>query len=53
VACRKLIAEFKQAGLTEGVQFKYLEVPGGTHNEEAWSRRADRMLIYFFAGRNP
>jgi predicted alpha/beta superfamily hydrolase len=46
--CRSLIAEFRKAGLVEGVHYKYLEVTGAKHNESAWSQRVDQMLIYFF-----
>ena len=49
VYCRALIAELSKAGLVEGTNYKYLEVPGARHNEQYWSERVDQMLIYFFA----
>ena len=46
--CRNLIEAFQKAGLVEGRNYKYLEVPGAQHNEYFWSLRLDRMLLYFF-----
>ena len=45
---RRLVAEFRTAGLTEGVNYTYVEVPGGEHNETWWARRMDRMLMFLF-----
>jgi predicted alpha/beta superfamily hydrolase len=54
---RRLVAEFRKAGLSEGVNYTYLEVPGGEHNETWWARRVDRMLMFLFPptarGRRP
>jgi predicted alpha/beta superfamily hydrolase len=47
---RRLVAEFQRAGLTEGVNYTYVEVPGGEHNETWWARRMDRMLMFLFPG---
>jgi predicted alpha/beta superfamily hydrolase len=45
---RRLVAEFQAAGLIEGVNYTYVEVPGGEHNETWWARRMDRMLMFLF-----
>jgi predicted alpha/beta superfamily hydrolase len=45
---RQLVAEFQRAGLAEGVNYTYVEVPGGEHNEMWWARRMDRMLMFLF-----
>jgi predicted alpha/beta superfamily hydrolase len=46
--CRELVAAFDRAGLVRDVNYKYVEVEGAAHNEQAWSQRADLMLTYFF-----
>jgi sialidase-1 len=51
--CRDLIAEFKKAGLVEGANYQYLEVPGAGHNESYWAQRVDQMLLYFFGSKRP
>ena len=54
-ACReqvrrtRLLAEsLAAAGLHRGRDFRYLEVPGGEHNEHAWGARFDQVLGFLF-----
>lgn len=49
---RKLIEHFDKAGLLPGHDYVYWEVTGGEHSEVHWSRRFDKVLLYFF-GRHP
>ncbi len=35
-------------GWREDVDLKYLRVPGGVHDEDAWARRFDRVLQWLF-----
>jgi predicted alpha/beta superfamily hydrolase len=45
----RLLAELlSAAGLHRGRDFKYLEVPGGEHNEHAWAARFDQVLTFLF-----
>jgi predicted alpha/beta superfamily hydrolase len=45
----RLLAELlAAAGLHRGRDFKYLEVPGGEHNEHAWAARFDQVLTFLF-----
>jgi predicted alpha/beta superfamily hydrolase len=46
---RRLIDVFDAAGLAPGRDYYYCEVAGGEHNEAAWAKRFDKMLLYFFA----
>lgn len=46
--CRELVAAFDEAGLAKGVNYRYEEVEGAAHNEQAWAQRADRMLVFLF-----
>ena len=43
---RRLAASLGAAGLAEGRDFRYLEVPGGRHDERAWGARFDQVLIF-------
>jgi len=45
---RTLAAALKGAGMVEGKDYRYLEVPGGKHNEAAWAARFDQVLTFFF-----
>jgi predicted alpha/beta superfamily hydrolase len=45
---RLLIYEFRKSGLVEGVDYFYLEVPDGQHNERSWAQRVDQMLMFLF-----
>jgi len=49
--CRSLVEAFRKAGLVEGQNYRYLEVPDAQHNEYFWSLRLDQMLLYFFGSR--
>jgi enterochelin esterase-like enzyme len=46
---RRLAKFFAQRGPRDGEQFRYLEVPGGTHNEASWGGRFDQVLQFLFA----
>jgi len=35
-------------GWRDGVDLRYLKVPGGLHNEDAWAARFDQMLSFLF-----
>jgi predicted alpha/beta superfamily hydrolase len=45
---RRLASLFTQHGMCEGEHFRYVEVPGGTHNEAAWGGRFDEVLRFLF-----
>ena len=47
---RRLALLFTRHGLREGEQFRYVEVPGGEHNEASWGGRFDRVLGFLFGG---
>ena len=45
---RALAAVLQGAGMVAGKDYRYLEVPGGKHNEAAWAARFDQVLTFFF-----
>lgn len=45
---RKLARLFAEAGLADGRDYAYREIPGGTHNEASWHARFDQVLRYLF-----
>ena len=45
---RRLAHLFTRHGLRAGEQFRYVEVPGGEHNEASWGGRFDRVLEFLF-----
>ncbi len=45
---RDLAALFYRAKLDGGMDYQYVEVEGGEHNEQAWSRRIDAILRYLY-----
>ena len=45
---RKLTRLFAEAGLRDGRDFAYREVPGGTHNEASWAARFGDILRFLF-----
>jgi predicted alpha/beta superfamily hydrolase len=45
---RRLADLCKLAGLRSDRDFVYKEIPGGRHNENAWSERFDQVLLFFF-----
>jgi predicted alpha/beta superfamily hydrolase len=47
---RRLARLFARHGLRDGEQFRYVEVPGGEHNEGSWGARFDRVLGFLFGG---
>jgi predicted alpha/beta superfamily hydrolase len=49
---RRLVAIFDSAGLKKDRDYRYLEVPGGQHNEAAWAKRFDQVLEFFFGTPN-
>ncbi len=40
-----------QSGWRDGVDLRYLRVPGGQHNEDAWAARFDQILRFLFPAR--
>lgn len=48
---RELAMILQGAGRRPGKDFKYLEVPGGEHNEPAWAARFDQVLLFLFGKR--
>jgi len=48
INARELAAIFDRAGLKRGVDYEYLEVDGGQHNEQAWARRIQRILVFLY-----
>ncbi|MBP7747131.1 MAG: esterase [Phycisphaerae bacterium] len=47
-ACDKAVEAFKAAGLRPDVDFHYEKVSGGRHNEDAWARRFDQVLLFLY-----
>jgi predicted alpha/beta superfamily hydrolase len=45
---RRFVARLKSAGLTDGRDYRYVEVEGGEHNEAAWAARFGDVLRFFF-----
>ena len=45
---RRLARLFSEAGLRDGRDFAYREVPGGTHNEASWGARFGEVLRFLF-----
>ncbi len=45
---RSLAALLEKAGLERGVQYAYLEVQGGRHNEAAWAGRIEPILLFLY-----
>jgi predicted alpha/beta superfamily hydrolase len=43
-----LVSALQGAGMADGKDYRYLEVPGGKHNEAAWAARFDQVLTFFF-----
>lgn len=48
---RRLAMLFAKHGLRHGEHFRYMEVPGGTHNEASWGGRFDQVLRFLFPSR--
>ncbi|MGL4555545.1 MAG: alpha/beta hydrolase [Gemmataceae bacterium] len=46
--CRRLVETLDAAGLVPGRNYLYTEVAGGQHDEDAWARRFDKVLLYLF-----
>ncbi len=45
---RTLVERFDANGLVPGRHYYYWEEAGGEHNEAAWARRFDKVLLFFF-----
>jgi predicted alpha/beta superfamily hydrolase len=45
---RALAKALTHGGGMDATNLKYLEVPGGQHNEAAWSARFDQVLVFLF-----
>ena len=48
-ATRELVAAFDRCGMAPGRDYYYFEDDGAVHNEGAWAKRFDKMLLFFFA----
>ena len=46
--CDLLHRRLVQDGWRDGVDLRYLRVPGGQHNEDAWAARFDQVLRFLF-----
>lgn len=46
--CRELVRVLKKRGLRDGTDFRFHVAEGAEHNEGAWARRVDRMLLFLF-----
>ena len=49
---RRLANMFRRDGLRDDLEFHYLEVDGGQHNERDWAARFESALEFFF-GQSP
>lgn len=49
---RELASVLERGGMGRGADYEYLEVPGGRHNEQAWSKRIGLILTYLY-GQQP
>jgi predicted alpha/beta superfamily hydrolase len=45
---RALAKLLDDAGLSKGVDYSYVEIPGGEHNEPAWQGRVDQVLRFLY-----
>jgi predicted alpha/beta superfamily hydrolase len=45
---RRLVSLFDGAGLLPGREYYYWEVAGGEHNEKAWAKRLEKVLLYLY-----
>jgi len=45
---RRLAAAFESAGLSKGTGYAYEEVEGAVHDEGAWAKRMDRILLFLY-----
>lgn len=43
-----LVAILDQAGLKRGVDYQYMQVDGGRHNERAWADRIEPILTFLY-----
>ncbi len=46
--CDELHRLLERRGWREGMEMKYLRVPGGRHSEDAWAKRVDPFLRFLF-----
>jgi enterochelin esterase-like enzyme len=46
--CDELHRLLERRGWREGIEMKYLRVPGGRHSEDAWAKRVDPFLRFLF-----
>lgn len=49
--CDLLHHRLRQCGWRDGQDLRYLRVPGGLHNEEAWAARFGKVLEFLFPAR--
>lgn len=46
---RQLATALEKGGLKPDVDYRYLEVEGGEHNEAVWAARLDQILVFLFS----
>jgi predicted alpha/beta superfamily hydrolase len=46
--CDELHRLLERRGWRHGIEMRYLRVPGGRHNEDAWAKRVDPFLRFLF-----
>jgi enterochelin esterase-like enzyme len=46
--CDELHRLLERRGWRKGIDMRYLRVPGGRHNEDAWAKRVDPFLRFLF-----
>jgi predicted alpha/beta superfamily hydrolase len=46
--CDELHRLLERRGWRDGAEMRYLRVPGGRHNEDAWAKRVDPFLRFLF-----
>jgi predicted alpha/beta superfamily hydrolase len=46
--CDALHRLLERRGWRDGIEMRYLRVPGARHNEDAWARRVDPLLRFLF-----
>jgi predicted alpha/beta superfamily hydrolase len=49
--CDELHRLLQRRGWRDGVDMRYLRVPGARHNEDAWAKRVDPFLRFLFPAR--
>ena len=51
VHVKRLGAALSSKGLKEGTNYRIIIIEGGEHNESAWAKRFDRVLLYLYGSK--